>query len=47
MSESRSAGAPQKAPEVVWMPPLPPHSVENIGASEIHVLTVELKRAAA
>jgi hypothetical protein len=33
--DSRSAGASQKAPEVVWMPPLPPHSVENIGASEM------------
>jgi hypothetical protein len=45
--DSRSAGASQRAPDVVWTPPLPPHSVENIGASEIHVLAVELKHAAA
>jgi len=41
--DSRTAGAPQKAPDVVWTPPLPPHSVENIGASEIHIVTVESK----
>jgi quercetin dioxygenase-like cupin family protein len=45
--DSRTAGASQQAPDVVWTPPLPPHSVENIGASEIHVLMVELKHAAA
>jgi|ERR1700730_16108866 len=45
--DSRSAGASQRTPDVVWAPPLPPHSVENIGASEIHVLAVELKHAAA
>jgi hypothetical protein len=45
--DSRSAGASQKAPDVVSTPPLPPHSVENVGASEIHILTVELKHAAA
>jgi predicted metal-dependent enzyme (double-stranded beta helix superfamily) len=45
--DSRSAGAPQKAPDVAWTPPLPPHSVENIGASEIHLVSVELKHVAA
>jgi len=28
---------------VLWQPPLPPHSVENIGTGEIRVITVELK----
>ncbi len=43
--DSRTAGSAQNAPDVVWTPPLPPHSVENIGASEIHLIAVELKRA--
>jgi hypothetical protein len=33
----------QPATTVQWLPPLPPHSVENIGNSEIHLFTVELK----
>lgn len=41
--DSRAAAAPQPEPEVIWVPPLPPHSVENIGNSEIHLFTVELK----
>jgi hypothetical protein len=41
--DSRAAGAPQINSAVQWLPPLPPHSVENIGASEIHLFTVELK----
>ena len=45
--DSRTAGVAQKAFDVVWTPPLPPHSVENIGAAEIHVLMVELKCVAA
>jgi len=28
----------------IWMAAMPPHSVENIGDAEIHLLTVELKR---
>ena len=28
---------------VVWYAPLPPHSLENVGTSEIHVVAVELK----
>jgi hypothetical protein len=27
----------------MWYAPLPPHSLENVGMTEIHVLTVELK----
>ena len=30
----------------VWYAPLPPHSLENVGSAEIHVITVELKDAA-
>lgn len=34
----------QPAPgEALWLPPLPPHSVENIGQSELRLIAVELK----
>ena len=29
--------------KAVWYASLPPHSLENVGMTEIHVLTVELK----
>jgi hypothetical protein len=45
--DSRQAGPGENAPGVTWIPPLPPHSVENIGKSEILLFTVELKRATA
>ena len=40
--DTRAAG---KAPleRAVWLPPLPPHSVENVGASELRAIAVELK----
>jgi predicted metal-dependent enzyme (double-stranded beta helix superfamily) len=40
--DSRTS-APQNAPAVQWLPPLPPHSVENVGNCDIHLVTVELK----
>jgi len=30
-------------PEFVWSPPLPPHSIENVGSGEIRLILVELK----
>jgi len=27
----------------LWIDPLPPHSVENVGAAELHIIAVELK----
>jgi hypothetical protein len=41
--DSRAASTPQTAPSVQWLPPLPPHSVENVGDCDIHLFTVELK----
>jgi predicted metal-dependent enzyme (double-stranded beta helix superfamily) len=41
--DSRDAAPEQNAPGVIWSPALPPHSVENIGSSEIHIVSVELK----
>ena len=43
--DSRKAGPPPKTPAVEWLGPLPPHSIENVGTSVVHLLTVELKRA--
>lgn len=28
----------------LWLPPLPPHSIENIGSSNLHIIAVEVKR---
>ena len=43
--DSRTAGAPPQIPAVQWLNPLPPHTVENVGQSEISILLVELKDA--
>lgn len=45
--DSRAAGPPPATPTVQWTDPLPPHSVENIGLSEIVLITTELKEPAA
>ncbi len=42
--DSRVAGAPLRADQVMWAEPFPPHSAENVGDVEIRVLMVELKR---
>jgi hypothetical protein len=47
MFDSRKAGALPKTPTVEWVGPLPPHSIENVGSSEVHLLTVELKQSKA
>jgi hypothetical protein len=41
--DSRDAGPADKAPSVVWTDAMPPHSVENIGNAEIHLVSVEIK----
>jgi quercetin dioxygenase-like cupin family protein len=43
LTDSRKQPSPQ--PAAIWVPPMPPHSVENIGASEIHLINVEWKAA--
>lgn len=44
--DSREAFPPPKIPSVVWCEPLPPHSVENVGGTELLVLRIELKGGA-
>jgi hypothetical protein len=34
---------PAPRPAAEWLPPLPPHSVENVGTKEIRLFSVELK----
>jgi hypothetical protein len=41
--DSRKAGALPTTPVIEWLGPLPPHSAENVGTSNVHLLTVELK----
>ena len=41
--DSRQAGDPPKIPCAQWMPPLPPHTVENAGPTEISIIIVEVK----
>jgi len=35
---------PQPYDTVLWIPPLPPHTLENIGSSEIRIIAVEIKK---
>ena len=30
----------------LWIDPLPPHSVENVGTADLHIIAVEVKTAA-
>ena len=45
--DSRKNGPLPKTPAIEWVGPLPPHSIENVGTSDVHLLTVELKQASA
>ena len=42
MVDSRVAGTPAEG-MAVWSGPLPPHTLENVGESELRVISVELK----
>lgn len=41
--DSRSWDHRPSPGEALWLPPLEPHSVENIGKSELRLIAVELK----
>ena len=41
-----AVGADRSPPSVVWSAALAPHSLENVGSSEIRVIGVELKQGA-
>ena len=41
--DSRHEVTPPAVPSVVWCEPLTPHSAENVGETELRVLSIELK----
>jgi hypothetical protein len=41
--DSRQSGGASDAPAVQWLEALPPHTVENVGESEISIFIVEIK----
>lgn len=45
VADSRTMAATPKPGEALWLPPLPPHQVENVGDSDLHIIAVELKQA--
>ena len=42
LADSRERPPPELGAGL-WIDPLPPHSVENIGTSDLHIIAVELK----
>lgn len=43
--DSRSLSPKPATGSAFWGPPLAPHTLENVGESDLHVITVELKHA--
>ena len=41
--DTRTAGKKSVPLAPTWSEPFPPHSVENVGDTEIHVISIELK----
>jgi hypothetical protein len=41
--DTRTANAEPRPSDVLWSEPFPPHSVENVGETELRVIMVELK----
>lgn len=46
MVESQKVEALQNPPPVLWGAALPPHTLENIGSTELRIIAVELKDGA-
>jgi hypothetical protein len=43
LRDTRGQPPPASLPLALWSEALPPHSLENVGATELHVLSVEIK----
>ncbi|MDB5693058.1 MAG: hypothetical protein JWO81_2121 [Alphaproteobacteria bacterium] len=43
MADSRTMASRPQAGDALWLPPLPPHRVENVGGGDLHIIAVELK----
>ncbi len=41
--DSRTAPALQNPPSAFWSEPLPPHSLQNVGAQPLRIISVEVK----
>jgi hypothetical protein len=41
--DTRIAQSRPAPPVILWSEPLPPHSIENVGEADLHVIMVELK----
>jgi quercetin dioxygenase-like cupin family protein len=44
LGDPRSPETPAEQGTAIWIDPIPPHTVENVGDSEIRLLNIELKR---
>jgi hypothetical protein len=42
--DARKSGPPPALDSASWYPPLPPHTLENVGTAEISTINVEMKR---
>jgi len=45
LADSRAMASAPKPGDALWLPPLPPHQVENVGDRDLHIIAVELKPA--
>jgi hypothetical protein len=43
--DTRASEAKPRASDVLWSGPFPPHSLENVGDTELRVIMVEIKQA--
>jgi hypothetical protein len=41
--DTRLTQSRPEPPVILWSEPLPPHSIENVGEADLHVIMVELK----
>ncbi|MFO0826869.1 MAG: hypothetical protein U0572_01870 [Phycisphaerales bacterium] len=46
LADTRRSSQRAEVGQALWSPPLGPHTLENVGATEIHVVSVELKNRA-
>jgi quercetin dioxygenase-like cupin family protein len=44
LADSRTMATAPKPGDALWLPPLPPHQVENVGDRDLHIIAVELKQ---
>ena len=43
--DTREADLSQNVPQVLWGTALPAHTLENVGSSTLHIISVELKKS--